>query len=153
MKTYVLIVSTRFPKTHKRAGKLTYFPAKILATLCITHVPDRERKLHTIRGNYPLWEKRINEVNEGKAIISLRFWSDIPYRSKQIEFATLGKGGIGIQKLDNPNNFAFASIEGKMNHWEDVAKNDGLSFDDFCDWFNEKQPEPMAIIHFTNFRY
>ena len=29
MKTYVLMVSERFPQTHKRKGELTYFPTKI----------------------------------------------------------------------------------------------------------------------------
>ena len=36
---------------------------------------------------------------------------------------------------------------------ETIAKNDGLSFSDFCDWFRVRTPEPMAIIHFTGFRY
>jgi hypothetical protein len=35
MKTYVLIVSGRFPQTHKRKGELTYFPTKIKKILTL----------------------------------------------------------------------------------------------------------------------
>jgi hypothetical protein len=70
---------------------------------------------------------------------------------KQVELCTLDE--IGLQKFDNPANFVYAEIDGKMCNWGDVAKNDGLSFDDFCEWFKSRQKEPMAVIHFTDFRY
>ena len=36
----------------------------------------------------------------------------------------------------------------------DLAKNDGLSLDDFKAWFKSYDlSQPMAIIHFTSFRY
>ena len=35
-----------------------------------------------------------------------------------------------------------------------LANNDGLDFDDFVDWFKQYDlTKPMAVIHFTNFRY
>ena len=158
MKTYVLTVSRQFPKTHKRAGDQTYFPEMILSALgkhelltdkCFSKPPE---KLHTIRANYGLWKKRENEINEGMAILSIRYWSEKPYRSKQIEICQLDK--IGVQRLDRPANFIFAEINSKMYDWEYVAKNDGLSFEDFCEWFkNYDLSEPMAIIQFTDFRY
>ncbi len=140
MKTFVLTVSKQFPKTHSRAGQDTGFVTNILNT-----------KIHTIRHNYELWNKRAKEINEGKAILSIRYWSDLPYRSKQIEFCRLEK--IGIEKLHCPNNFVFAPIGGSVHSWGDIAKNDGLSFEDFCEWFKVMTDEPMAIIHFTDFRY
>jgi len=83
-------------------------------------------KIHTIRGN----------------------------QSKQQEIFKYDKtNGIGLQKLEQPNNFVFAPIEGKKVNWDLVAKNDGLSFEDFCDWFKVRSDKPMAIIHFTDFRY
>ena len=158
MKTFVLIVSRQFPKTHKRAGDLTFFSEKIeCATFCpgeCDYCDYHQPKIHTIRGNYPLWKDRINQIQEGKAILSIRYWSGKPYNSKQVKLHQLDKdSGIGIQKLDNPTNFVWAEIENEKYNWEDIAKNDGLSFDDFCDWFNTRQKYPMAIIHFTNFRY
>lgn len=60
MKTYVLIVSQRFPMTHPRKGQPTMFIENIL----------NKTKIHTIRGNFPLWEKRIEEVQNELAVIS-----------------------------------------------------------------------------------
>lgn len=144
MKTYVITISKVFPKTHKRAGEPTNFYLKL----------SRDEKIHTIRANYDLWKKRIDEVNAGIALLSVREWSGKPYNSKQIElYRYFADHGIGVQKLEHPDFFFTAHIENKSVNWGDVAKNDGLSFTDFCDWFKDVQNEPMAVIHFTNFRY
>lgn len=146
MKVYVLTVSKHFPKTHKRAGQSTGFVENINKLF----IADCE-KIHTIRSSYELWSKRANEINAGKAVLSIRYWSEKPYRSKQVEICRLQK--IGIEKLEQPDNFVYATIGDNAIDWETVAKNDGLSFDDFCEWFKSRQKEPMAVIHFTNFRY
>jgi hypothetical protein len=155
MKTFVLTVSRTFPKTHKRAGNPTYFTEKIACgVFCPGDCNDcnfKNPKIHTIRANYDLWVKRANEINEGKAILSIRYWSGMPYRSKQVELYKLEE--IGVQKLEDPTNFVFAPIDGKTINWDEVAKNDGLSFDDFCEWFKVRKNSPMAIIHFTAMRY
>lgn len=158
LKTYVLTVSRYFPSKHPRKGEDTGFIDKILPA--IMGAPDL-RKIHTIRSNYDLWEKRIKEVQEGKAILSLRYWEGKPYNSKQIEFARLDKySGIGIQKLgfednelDNP--VIFAPFEDDfLDNTELMAKNDGLSLVDLKAWFKGYDlSQPMAIIHFTSFRY
>jgi hypothetical protein len=144
MITYVLTVSQKFPATHKKAGQPTGFPLAI----------KNCDKIHTIRSNYDLWEKRFEKINDGKAILSVRIWKDKPYKSKQLEIFKYDKThNIGLEKLEDPANFAIAWVNGIKNDWETLAKNDGLSFEDFCDWFNVKQTNPMAIIHFTDFRY
>lgn len=145
-KTFVLTVSKQFPKSHNQAGKSTGFVENI--TKLFT---NGSNKIHTIRSNYEFWERRAKEINEGKAVLSIRYWSGKPYRSQQVEICSLES--VGIEKLTDPTNFVFASINGKEVDWNIVAKNDGLSFDDFCEWFNIRQKEPMVIIHFTNFRY
>lgn len=138
------MVSKKFPAYHKKAGLNTNFPYKII----------NKEKIHTIRANYPLWKKRFVEINNGNACLSIRIWEDKPYKSKQKEIIRLyNYDGIGIQKLDQPQKFTFAYIEKCLIDWEDVAKNDGLSFKDFCEWFKNVSNEPMAIIHFTKFRY
>ena len=146
MKTFVLTVSKTFPKTHKRAGENTGFVWQISKLFT-----NENTKIHTIRANYDLWEKRAKEINEGKAILSIRYWSHKPYYSKQVEICRLIK--IGVQKLEDPTNFVFAPIDGKTINWDEVAKNDGLSFNDFCEWFKVRKNSPMAIIHFTDYRY
>lgn len=178
MKTYLLTVSRTFPKTHKRTGQETYFVGRILSELILSGLIDRnvaERlkinmdlffpcnpKLHTIRSNYELWAKRVKKIQEGKAILSIRYWSGKPYNSKQVEICQLDKNsGIGVQKLgfyydridepfiDTPEQ--HIGYVGKTNLF---AKNDGLSLEDFKDWFRKYDlNKPMAIIHFTTFRY
>jgi len=144
MITYVLTVSTKFPTTHKKVGQPTGFP------LAIKHYD----KIHTIRSNYELWSKRFEKINDGKAILSVRIWEGKPYASKQLEiFKYDYTHKIGIEKLEDPTNFVFAAIEGKQINWDLVAKNDGLSFEDFCEWFKVRSNSPMAVIHFTSFRY
>ena len=90
MKTYVITISKNFMKGHPKAGRPTMFKEKFL----------NKEKIHTIRGNYPLWEKRIKEVQEGKAILSIREWIGVPYKEKQVVIKDLTcDDGVGIQKL------------------------------------------------------
>lgn len=84
MITYVLTLAKRFPATHPKKGTPTHFFTKIL----------QEEKLHTIRGNYDLWKRRIDKINAGKAVLSIREWTGIPYRSPQRELAILRKVGL-----------------------------------------------------------
>lgn len=163
MKTHVLIISITFPKIHKRAGEETNFIDKIqigldIGEYCNLPFPPYDPKLHTIRGNYELWAKRIKEVQEGKAILSLRYWSGKPYNSKQFEFCKLDKdSGIGIQKIDFSTDYLYTVlIDGKrfpFSH-DMIAEHDGLTENDFEEWFKGYDlSKPMAIIHFTKFRY
>lgn len=148
MKTYVLTVSQYFPKTHSRAGELTNF-VDYLDQFSQPH--SHSPKIHTIRNNYNLWKHRIDEINKGNVILSVRFWTGKPYNSKQKIIFNTNK--VGIQKLNEPDNQIAALIDESKVNWEDVAKNDGLSFFDFCEWFKNAGSEPMAVIHFTDFRY
>lgn len=159
IKRYRMPVSTRFPKTHPRAGQSTYFKEQINGSFPY-ETPDSRRKIHTIRENYPLWEKRMKEVQEGRAVIELFYWEHKPYRSKQIVFATLDKNsGCGVQKIIFKDNFVCAAIETSyaanlVVPASIISVNDGLSLEDFKDWFKSYDlSEPMAIIHFTKFRY
>nr|DAW03017.1 MAG TPA: hypothetical protein [Caudoviricetes sp.] len=147
-KTYVLALSKSFPRTHARAGEPTEFREKFL----------KKEKIHTIRANYELWSKRIKEVRAGRAVLSVRQWTGKPYASRQEEIARLtAENSVGIQKLCFPNRLTALvdyperklSVDFKL-----LAKNDGLSLADWCDWFRHYDlSKPLAIIHFTNFRY
>jgi hypothetical protein len=155
MKTFVLMISKTFPKTHPIAGEPTYFAEKIA----------RVEKIHTIRENYELWRKRVVEVQNGLAEISLRQWSGLPYKSIQVEIGRLTqKDEIGIQWVYM--NDALVSLNKVRIRSEpamraeficafDLAKNDGLTFHAFCDWFNLSKQRYITggIIHFTGFRY
>lgn len=90
MKTYVIILSEKFPTTHPRKGQETEFGRSFL----------NGKKIHTIRWNFHLWEKRLKEVQEGRAVLSIRQWTCAPYRSPQKELARLtGSDSVGGQAL------------------------------------------------------
>ena len=158
MKTYVLLISQYFPATHPRKGEPTSFPAKILKGLGDNFYYLQPMKIHTIRANYDLWKKRIDEINAGEAVLSLRYWTGKPYKSKQKDFATICKGGIGVQKLGFSSgkiHYPFiAADKASSLDVELIAHNDGLSLSDFEAWFKGYDlSKAMAIIHFTDFRY
>lgn len=111
----------------------------------------------------------MNEVQAGKAVIELFFWSGSPYNSKhdgskQVVLATLDKAsGCGVQKLE----FSASGLIGMIKIDDDfpentnggypiseLAMNDGLSLEDFNAWFKGYDlSKPLAIIQFTKFRY
>ena len=154
MKTYVIMLSKHFPVKHPNAGLPTFFRDKVLAAV----FKDNEswQKVHTIRANYPLWAKRFAQIEAGKAILSVRYWTGKPYASKQMEICKLTKAdGIGLQKLQYfRGSLFYPSVEGTPNECNIIAANDGLSLDDWKDWFKSYDlSKPLAIIHFTPFRY
>lgn len=150
-KTYVLMLSQSFPTKHPRSGNPTGFRKKFLSG----------EKRHTIRANFPLWAKRIHEVQQGEAVISVRQWEARPYFSRQITIGCLtAESGTGIQKLtfqldrDGCASFNFFDIDGKYPELKELAANDGLSVDDWKEWFRGYDfSQPMAVIQFGKFRY
>ena len=169
IKRYRLGVSKTFPTTHPRKGEQTFFVEKIQnnanlfcmsATTRVLSEAEFGVKTHTIRSNYPLWAKRMEEVQAGRAVIELFYWADKPYRSKQVVFATLDKdSGCGVQELSFiENKIDFPSVPGGgyaarvTTEW--LSKYDGLSLEDFKAWFKGYDlSKKMAIIHFTKSRY
>lgn len=168
---YRLAISRTFPATHPKKGKQTWFTDKILLTLekfkaCTIFDYENDEKIivwhkiHTIRSNYPLWEKRMAEVQAGRAVIELFYWSGKPYNSPQVVFATLDKdSGCGVQRISMASDLFCASIatsysENLVIGLEVINSGDGLSLEDFKAWFKGYDlHKPLAIIHFTSFRY
>lgn len=125
-------------------------------------------KIHTIRTNLERWTRIMQKVQEGKAVISVRQWKGKPYEkgNVQVEIARLGKDdGIGMQTLQlvryvdvtgEKELFAYY-IDGVLKDnlsLEDIARNDGLTLEDWAAWFTGITFDaPLPIIHFTKFRY
>jgi hypothetical protein len=153
MKTYYIIISQTFPSYHPKKGKPTRFIEQI----------KLGGKIHTIRANYDFWEKRINAVNRGDALLSVRSWTGKPYKSKQKEHFLLGKGEVGIEGLMFKKESLRMPVavcgdtdfcKAQPILLEGLAANDGLLTPDFEDWFKDYDPNSKkAIIHFTKFRY
>lgn len=164
MKTYVLMLSREFPSTHPKHGEPTDFKTKREVGI----------KKHTIRQNAMLWELRADEINAGRAVLSIRQWSGKPYEkgSHQIEVARLSR--VGVQHVSfeyewHPVLQVYLPASTLEVYNEDfetkeiatatVATNDGLSLVDFRHWFACRSVSyPPArfhgiILHFTDMRY
>lgn len=137
----VLLVAKSFLKYHSKAGQPTDFEKKI---------KDGE-KLHTIRSNFKEWEKKIRKIEDGVGKLVVKQWSGRAYRSPQVKLFEL-EDGVGIQKLEFIDG-KFIVDEKTEVSIETLAKNDGLTLEDFKDWFQVFPTTPMAILHFTKFRY
>ncbi len=137
MKTFVLIVSRHFPKTHPAAGEETHFVESILDLI----------KKTTIRGNYEYWGNIVDQVNAGKAILSIRYWTGSPYNyqkdgSKQKEFARCTK--IKVDKIDikRQGNFLIFKNEICLHHKkvERLIEKEGFTNENnFYDWFPQEE--------------
>ena len=169
-KIYVITLSRVFPVTHSRAGQPTNFRAafnnaqmcakcrKKALGMCCGECVVGYLKLHTIRTNYDLWAQRFEKIERGEACLSVRQWTGKPYASKQVEISRLTReDGIGLQRL----TFDFDELDrprikgAELNpSAKDLARNDGLSYEDWRDWFKGYDlSKPLEIIHFTPFRY
>jgi len=159
VRTYIITLSQYFPKTHERYGTETYFREKLALGLQGRGV--KGGKFHTIRANYQLWRERFDEILRGEAILSVRQWTGKPYRSKMRKIIDFTKDdGIGIQRLDFEDGDIFqVNIDGQKfeptkETLENIAANDGLSYEDWREWFkNYDLSHPLAIIQFTKYRY
>ena len=142
-KQVVLMIAKNFLAYHKRAGQSTEFEAKI---------KDKD-KVHTIRPNYEKWKEKIEEVKSGKAELVLKQWEGRPYHSTPNKLSIYDdKDDVDVSKLTKTADGFFVNDTIKVEP-EILAKNDGLSLQDFEDWFKVFPTEPMAILHFNSFRY
>lgn len=89
VKTYVITMMVKFPTQAPFVAERTGFKKKILTG----------EKKHTIRQNYHFWKKRIDEINAGKAILSVRQWTGKPYDSEQKEIKQFKQGEVGYQRV------------------------------------------------------
>lgn len=139
MKVYVITFSNNYPSYHPKKGTSTGFIDKILNKV----------KTSTIRGNYDRWQKIRREVNKGNAYLSLRYWSDKPYRSKQIEFARSYQIATHRIFITNSVSGFEMSINGRYSLYETmerISKMEGFEdVEDFNDWFQKDEFEGVMI--------
>ena len=155
MKKQVLIILSRlFPIYHKRKGQKTHFAESL----------KEGRKIHTIRTNYDRWKHNLDKVIAGEFSLSIREWSGRPYNSLQREIVSVSGRQVGYQRIsmtyDPKTDELKVVIDGRrFTDTERLANNDGLSLDDFKQFFfgatksTEKQLFQGIIIHLTEYRY
>lgn len=173
----VITFSRYFPKGHPKAGQPTNFVEKIWKGLSKRQAKDdfeTNNRINEYMGfceenNIPVlsWYDAISKHHTIRAgnrwkvgeWFSPRVWSDKPYRSKQIEFSP----PLQIKKIwdftiepHKEHDFAIHINDHYVADWKfktanimlkDVAKNDGLSKEDFIEWFDcKKNPDFIGQI-------
>lgn len=136
-----LSLSKVFPKWHRSAAG---FPTMFLQGAM------SGRKRHTIR---------INEKGYWKDgdVVRLTQWSGKPYRSKMEKSGAVFRIGLEpvmLQLLED--GLLRATVERKEVFPGRLAHNDGLTLEQFIDWFfSDRKPGIIrgSILHFTSFRY
>lgn len=148
-KKVILTLCKVFPVNHSRAGEPTGFEDKLKSG----------EKKHTIRFNAKdVWDERYKGVSSGKKYLSVREWTGRPYNSEQRELARYDR--IGLQHI----TMTYGADDAVPQAWvndkkvpvELLAQNDGLSVQDFVEWFFGNAKSNVfegVIIHFTDFRY
>lgn len=144
----VVTLSKHFGPKHPRKGQETGFIAKVADG----------RKVHTCRSNYEYWRAKIEKIMATGGVLSVRQWSEKPYRSPQEVITEIPADIVGVQKLELRrekcvvNHYAEAQlddkpiisvvyydyeakVDGLPVPLEILAENDGLTVDDFKAWF------------------
>lgn len=150
MKKAILPLCKTFPATHKRAGEKTDFEGKI----------ERKEKIHTIRHDAKgIWEKRFARIKAGAMYLAMKEWTGRPYNSEQRDLTQRTReDGIGLQKIEmiyTEGTILMAKVDDEFVDPAIIAKNDGLSLEDFIEWFFHGKAGSFSgkIIHFTDYRY
>ena len=111
--------------------------------------------------NYIETRIRFDKMREKRYSISLCQWAATPRRSKHREIGLLDSR-IGVQRVQllyfAESDNIIATVDGKDVPVETLAENDGLSVEDFKEWFfgrnrTENDEYVGCIIHLTDFRY
>jgi len=158
--------SRSFPATHPRKGEPTHFVEKILKAKGIS-VQTIFRSLQQLNTTIPieLLESFVRElviiqdlppkkhtIRAGKRWkagdkFSPRVWSGQPYASKMITISndiTISR----VVDIEIKGSWVYFSGQqySHMTLCHALAKNDGLSVGDFCDWFSGKNFSGQIII-------
>lgn len=170
VKTYVITMMMKFPTQAPFVAVRTGFKKKILTG----------EKKHTIRQNYHFWKKRIDEINAGKAILSVRQWTGKPYDSEQKEIKQFKQGEVGYQRVTiqskpvgkfsdhtvllsvgvivpSSSGLIQNGIAGEYRFLnakkiKQLAENDGITVEQMQKFFNKGVSDGI-IIHFSDLRY
>lgn len=142
----VVTLSKTFFSMHPRKGQETGFKAKV----------TDGRKVHTCRSNYEYWRAKIGKITTTGGVLSVRQWSEKPYRSPQEIIADIPADIVGVQKLELRRERQVVShfteegtkpiattayydytaeVDGQPVPLEILAENDGLTVDEFKAWF------------------
>lgn len=91
--------------------------------------------------------------------LAMKEWTGRPYNSEQRDLTQRTReDGIGLQKIEmiyTAGTILMAKVDDEFVDPAIIAKNDGLSLEDFIEWFFHGKAGSFSgkIIHFTDYRY
>ena len=153
----VITFSRVFPAYHPKKGQPTHFVEKLWKSLGnLNYQWDLVKVLQVsdalnVKMPYSEFEPKHHTIRAGNRWkvgdkFSPRVWSGKPYNSKQIIIApdiTI----VSVQKIEMDLNGIF-SVDGKYLdeiHFLELAKNDGLEFNDMINWFMPNYDKPKEF--------
>lgn len=145
VKRHRLIIDKFFPEWHSRSGQPTHFGSKI--TGLSNHV-----KIHEISADYSGWMKIIEEVNAGKAKMTICYREIRNMEMCDTKIRSLSNLKMQIGQFLSPVS-AGMKVEDKIIPIAVLAKNQGLSETDFLEWYKYYADKTVGIMHFTDFEY
>ena len=161
----VITFSRVFPAYHPKKGQPTFFVEKIWQSFGINPLfPSPSLSIHNTHLPYDIvhlvgddlvylheYDPKHHAIRSGNRWkvgdkFSPRVWSGKPYNSKQIIIApdiTI----VSVQKIEMDLNGIF-SVDGKYLdeiRFLELAKNDGLEFNDMVNWFMPNYDKPKEF--------
>lgn len=169
----VITFSRVFPAYHPKKGQPTYFVEKIWKSFGINpHFPSPSLSIHNQSLPYSLiksvgetldcpnfFNPKHHTIRAGNRWkvgdkFSPRVWSGKPYQSKQIIIAPdIEVKKVWDLKVSNKGFFINGNFC-NVDIMDSIIKNDGLSVDDFYDWFEkhikDSKESNLQIICWNN---
>src|SRR4030042_700344 len=144
----IIIVSKSFLKGHIKQGYPTLFVEKIMAGIADNNPEWKIPKdfvLYNYHEYYTCHAPKFHTIRKGNRFkvgdkASLRIWSGMPYRSKQVEFAQVEiKKTWDIEMIPalwfDECQWLINGKQVTKEHLQRLSINDGLDLFDFMVWF------------------
>ncbi len=174
----VITFSRTFPSYHPKKGKPTYFPEQLFNSLhraagvYFTNIysltdlnPGKEKQTEafwkTVQTNYQYFGFKGHTIRAGHRWkvgdkFSPRVWSGKPYQSKMITIApdieVKKEWSIEINFISRPY-FKINGVGMKDHQIDQLASNDGLSYDDMRAWFAQDYFKGQIICWDESIKY
>lgn len=158
----VVMLTKFFFDGHPRAGEDTNFAELVREGV----------KVHTCRDNFEYWQKKIDKLKKEGGTLSVRQWTEKPYRSPQETIIEIPTDEVAVSKLTFTRNkhrvlpytheltYITAYVDDRQTNIETLANNDGFTrtrdFVAFISPLFDKYHSDtitLAIINFKQYIY
>lgn len=144
-KPVILDLERYFPDWHGRVGQATHFGSKIFSV--------SNPKIHALRTDSQRWLGLL-DCDKKRVGTPLRivYYTLREMQTSLILITQVKKMGLQRVVIPDPAD-EFMLVDGNRVAVADFARNEGLSPEDFRDWYRRYAADQAIVIHFTDFRY